>query len=131
MSTKRIWATILFQIALALLCAVAATGVHGAPDADPAYRTYPEKIHKYGYTRSKLVLPYRRPWTYGGPTSPYTPGLYDSDTFARRHYGGLRSFRDGTELCECPSTSNSGFTRWSYVCVTLEQHFNKCNFVPD
>lgn len=75
-----------FSIALALFCAVAASGVLGDPDADAAYRTYPEKIHKYGYTRSKLVLPYRRPWTYGGRNSPY--GLhYTPDTYARRHYG--------------------------------------------
>lgn len=90
--------TTLFQIALALLCTVAAaTRALGSPDADPAYRdpTYLD-VHKYGYTRSKLVLPYRRPWTYGGPNSPYTPGLYDSDSFARRHYSrpALRSFRD-------------------------------------
>ena len=101
--------TIMFQIALALFCAVAASGVLGDPDADAAYRTYPEKIHKYGYTRSKLVLPYRRPWTYGGRNSPY--GLhYTPDTYARRHYGfqkpavrGLgvsRDFRDGKELCK-------------------------------
>ena len=101
-SSKKVWTTIMFQIALALFCAVAASGVLGDPDADPAYRTYPEKIHKYGYTRSKLVLPYRRPWTYGGPNSPYTPGLYDSDTFARRHYSyhkpALRRFRDGNGI---------------------------------
>ena len=107
-SSKKIWTTILFQTALALFCAVAAAGVLGDPDADPGYRTYRSAgigpyrdpdyrdIHKYGYTRSKLVLPYRRPWTYGGPNSPYTPGLYDSDTFARRH--GLRSFRDGNGI---------------------------------
>ena len=92
---------LMFQVSLALLCAVA-TCVLGAPDADPyGYKTYPEKIHKYGYTESKLVLPARRPWTYGGKNSPYGP-LYTPDTFARRHYGvhrpALNAYRDANGI---------------------------------